>query len=302
MKGIVLSANAPAKINLFLELHSKRDDGYHELETVMAAIALRDHLVVCESHDDQIHLQVSYAASSSSQVEAIPTDHRNLAFQAADLLRRESGTEQGIQIHLNKMIPSEAGLGGASADAAIVLKLANQFWGINWPDARLAKIAGEIGSDVPFFLYSSPAVCRGRGEIVEPLGSSQAPWLVVIKPPVGFSTPKVYSHAEIPARRRSAKECCSALAGNSISRLAANLFNRLEEAAAKTSDWVHRLRSEFDRIGCAGHQLSGSGSSYFGLFPNHLTARRAARVLSARVSSADIYCSRLLCLQKLAMN
>jgi 4-diphosphocytidyl-2-C-methyl-D-erythritol kinase len=195
----------PAKINLFLEVLGKRADGYHEIETLLAAVTLYDRLTFIPDGQNEIRLEVRWALGlaakdarpSNGPVTArellsaeIPHGPENLAWRAAALLQQRSGTRRGATIRLVKRIPAAAGLGGASSDAAATLVAANEAWELNWPQHRLISLAGELGSDVPFFLAGGAAVARGRGERV---ASVRAPRLhvMIVRPPVGLSTPQV---------------------------------------------------------------------------------------------------------------
>ncbi len=183
-----VSVCAPAKINLHLEIMGKRSDGFHELETVMSTIDLCDRLEFAARSDEEIHLQLEFPFITDDDT-ALPTDDRNLVVRALKLLRERSESSSfaplGCDVRLSKRIPSEAGLGGASSDAAATLRAGNQLWQLGFFKAQLMELAAELGSDVPFFIDGGTAVCRGRGELIEPLPAIGGTPLVVAKPPVG---------------------------------------------------------------------------------------------------------------------
>lgn len=232
---------APAKVNLFLEVSGKRPDGYHELETAMVEIGLRDELTFRDAPGAGIALECDDPA--------LPTDGRNLVRRAAEAILREAGDrarDLGVRVELRKRVPREAGLGGGSSDAAATLLGLDALWGLRTPKARLAELAAALGSDVPFFLDGPAALCRGRGELVEPLppfGWAAAPageastststsettstsvrdaagapeggrrigtgagtppwfWLVLVCPPAGVPTSAVYARLEVPPPER----------------------------------------------------------------------------------------------------
>ena len=164
---------APAKINLFLEIHGKRHDGFHELETVMSTVNLYDRLRFRLRGDDQIRLSIANRHSRDFGSVHIPDDDRNLVVKALKLLRSRSSAPSnhalGCDVTLFKKIPAEAGLGGASSNAAAALIAGNQFWDLGFSRNQLEGMAAELGSDVPFFLSGGAAICRGRGEKVTPL-------------------------------------------------------------------------------------------------------------------------------------
>jgi len=176
---------APAKLNLFLDVLGRRPDGYHELETLLVSVRLYDALTFSASEPDTrreaggISLRVSsqpILPSSLEPQEPIPTGPENLVIRALNLLRERSGCALGANVHLIKRIPAAAGLGGGSSDAAAALKAGNRGWGIGWSRDRLADLASELGSDVPFFLESGAAivvaVASGSSEFQTPCDST----------------------------------------------------------------------------------------------------------------------------------
>ncbi|HTU25117.1 MAG TPA: hypothetical protein VMF30_06955 [Pirellulales bacterium] len=188
----------------------------------------------------------------------------------------------GATIRLLKRIPSAAGLGGGSSDAAATLVAGNLAWRIHWPLVRLMELAAELGSDVPFFLTRGAAICRGRGERVESLGNTAPLHAVVVRPPQGLSTAEVYARCVPGAPRRSVEPLVAALRRGDFRQIGRGIFNRLEQPAAELSAWIGRLRREFSRLDCTGAQMSGSGTSFFGICRHALHARRVAGQLRAR--------------------
>ena len=280
-----IEARTPAKLNLLFEVHGRRDDGYHEIETLMVPVSLFDSLSfrpVPANADGPGPISLDCRWASIAQSPSLPSPEKNLAFRAVDLLRRRAGIEAGAEIRLIKRIPLESGLGGGSSDAAAALVAANLGWGLNWDQPRLAAVAAELGSDVPFFLYGGAAICRGRGERVEPVACPASLHAVIVRPPVGLSTAEVYGRCRAGAQRGGAVALCHALRQGSITAVGKQMHNGLQSAAAELSPWVDRLASELRRIGCLAHQLTGSGSSYFGLFRSASAARRGAAQLAAR--------------------
>ena len=279
-------AQAPAKLNLFLELLGRRTDGYHELETLMVAITIFDTIVFTTTFEDQVRLTCSTSTGGRAQEVAwgdganllgdVPSSGDNLVMRAVTRLREAAGVKAGAAIHLIKRIPSAAGLGGASSDAATALLAANAAWQLGWPRAELARLAAELGSDIPFFFGDGSAICRGRGELIEPLSLTSSLHLVVVRPPEGLSTALVYQHCSPTEKKARIEPLVAALRLGDSSLVARHLVNRLEPAAAKLSPWITRLRCVFDRLDCLGHQMSGSGTSYFGICRHARHARRVA--------------------------
>jgi 4-diphosphocytidyl-2-C-methyl-D-erythritol kinase len=286
----------PAKINLFLEVLAKRSDGYHEVETILTAVTLYDTLVFTPCPDSEIKLacrwsiglsalEVDEGGSMSSARELllgeIPGGPENLAWRAAALLRERAGIRLGATMCLVKRIPAASGLGGASSDAAAALVAANAAWRLDWPRARLAELAAELGSDVPFFLTRGAAVCRGRGEQIEKIPVARL-HVVIVRPPIGLATPTVYKECRPKDSPRGAALLIASLGRGEADNAGRQLLNDLQPAAARLTPWITTLQKEFEKQDVLGHQMSGSGSSYFGLCRSHRHTRRIAARLRAR--------------------
>ena len=280
----VVTVYAPAKLNLFLEVLAKRRDGFHEIETLMVPIGLCDTLSFAAVESAEITCTVRWdlPRDGSGAARSIPLGDDNLAVRAARRLRETAGVQSGAAMHLVKRIPAAAGLAGGSSDAAAALSAANVAWQLHWAPARLASIAAEIGSDVPFFLDRKPALCLGRGEQVLPQAQLAPLHFVIVHPPTGLSTAEVYAGcrpAEVPRRAGALIESWRRGRQSDIGRL---LHNRLQSAAAAISPWIDRLRREFDKLDVLGHQMTGSGSAYFGICRHARHARRLAATLRNR--------------------
>ncbi len=286
-----LEVLTPAKLNLFLEVLGRRADGFHEIETVMMPVNLFDCLSIDDNPGGELrvacrwapgYLKSQLAGREHSPWEALPEGDGNIAMRALRLLRDRAGIERGANLQITKRIPSAAGLGGGSSDGAAALVAGNEFWGLRWSRARLAELAAELGSDVPFFLGGAPAVCRGRGEIIQSQSQPRAVHFAIACPPAGLSTAAVYKECHPATKLHSAEALIAALQAGHAKTIAASLFNRLESAAARLCPWIERLREAFAAQGCWGSQMSGSGTSYFGICRSAGHARRmAARLRSA---------------------
>jgi 4-diphosphocytidyl-2-C-methyl-D-erythritol kinase len=286
---------APAKVNLSLEILGRRADGFHEIETLMASVSVCDTLQFTPLADEAVTLDCQWAAGLAARDRQLdgelPPVEKNIIWRAAQLVRERTGIKAGAAIRLTKRIPAAAGLGGASSDAAAALVAANIGWQLGLSREKLQSLAAELGSDVPFFLSSGPkgsgaAICRGRGELIE---SIRLPPLhvVIVRPPVGLSTPLVYQTLGYKVGQRtdspeSSEPLARRLAAGQVAPAARMLNNRLEGPAARLTPWVGRLADEFSRLDVLGHQMSGSGSSYFGLCTSSRQARRVAARLRAR--------------------
>jgi 4-diphosphocytidyl-2-C-methyl-D-erythritol kinase len=206
----------------------------------------------------------------------------NLVMRAARLLQTVTGTRFVAKIDLLKRIPLSAGLAGGSSDAAAALAGLNRLWNLRLSLTELSALGARLGSDVPFFLCMAPAaICRGRGEVVEPLRLSSRFWFVIARPPSGLSTAEVYRHCRPSPIARSAGALATRLARGHLQAAAGLFHNSLQEPAERLSADVTRLKTAFARQPFAGHMMSGSGTSYFGL----CRSRRQAVQLASRLKA-----------------
>jgi len=261
---------APAKVNLFLEIRSKRPDGYHELSTLLVAVSLYDTLVFTERAGD-----VVLRCDSPD----LATGPDNLVCRAADLLRRHTGCGRGALIELFKRIPMAAGLAGGSSDAAATLAGLNRLWGLGLPRSELAALSAHLGSDTAFFYATPAAWCLGRGERVTPLALARPLWFVLVSPPEGLSTAAVYGGVTVPDAPQTGDEIRRALAGGSAEEVGRHLHNRLQETAERLCPAVAAIRQRLTALNPAGALMSGSGSSLFALGRDRTEALRVARAL-----------------------
>lgn len=270
-------AQAPCKVNLFLRVISRRADGFHELETVMAKLSLADELQFEPAAENTIELAVRLAYPRSLGGMEIPATADNLVYKAADLLRRVTGTTHGIRIELTKHVPAAAGLGGGSSDAATTLVALNQIWGLGLSVADLCGLAAQLGSDVPFFVADDAcALCTGRGEKMEPIRVRQCLHLVLAKPQSGLSTAGVYKGCTPEPHGPSAENWLRDWQRGTLTGAAQGLHNSLQTPAEILNADVTRLRDRFSELPVCGHQLTGSGSAYFGICRDARQARRLA--------------------------
>jgi 4-diphosphocytidyl-2-C-methyl-D-erythritol kinase len=281
---------APAKLNLTLDVFRRGADGYHELSSLMVPVRWFDTLAFEPRVGERGRPgTIEFSLRGPNLDAAVPTDRNNLVVKALELLRERSGCEMGASIELVKRIPSGAGLGGGSSDAAAALKIANRGWGLNWPLERLTTLAAELGSDVPFFLAGSSAICRGRGERVDRVPAGKPLHLVIVKPAESLATAEVYRRFDELQPAGVSVRSEAALAGmvddfqrGAVKMIAAWLSNSLQVAAASMSTWIERAERVFAELGFAAHQLTGSGSAYFGICRHATEARRLASILKTR--------------------
>src|SRR5690606_21517108 len=184
----MLYVKAPAKINLTLDVLHKRPDNYHEVEMIMTTVDLADRIGLKET-EHGIHIE--------SADRFVPNDPRNLAYQAAKLLKDTYGIKSGVIINVDKQIPVAAGLAGGSSDAAATLKGLNKLWNLNLSLDKLAELGTKIGSDVAFCVYGGTALAKGRGEIIQQLPTPPNCWVILAKPTIGVSTAEVYGAFDV---------------------------------------------------------------------------------------------------------
>ena len=285
---------APAKLNLYLEVLGKRSDGFHELETLLVPVQIYDELrwtaETPTRGDDGCSLSIDQQFSAP-QVQPALDSHNNLVLRAARLLAQRTGVEAHGHFHLTKRIPLQAGMGGGSSDAAATLLLANECWQAGLANSELALLAAELGSDVPYFLNSGPAICRGRGERIEPFGGVPHLHFVLVKPEFGLSTPRVFAElgeSELPTATRSEESASrlekliAALSRGAIGTACGWMTNRLETAAARLAPEIPRIKAALAQAGCWGQFMTGSGSTLVGIARSATQARRIARSLSSQ--------------------
>jgi 4-diphosphocytidyl-2-C-methyl-D-erythritol kinase len=271
---------APAKINLFLEVMGRRPDGYHTLSTIFQEISLADRLTVrpdLGSPGGTFRLSVKGAE--------LPADGNNLVLRAAEAFHKMVPVESGRRILLEKRIPMGAGLGGGSSDAAATLKA---LWTLSgrapgaFPPRRFLPAARRLGADVPFFLMGGRAWGRGIGDRLTPLPVRERKpyYFVLVSPETPVPTPWVYKHLRFPLTKRRTSLTLQKMlrAARPAAEWAPMLFNRLEEVVLPRVPAVREARAALERAGCRAALMSGSGSSVFGVVDSPSQGRR---VLSA---------------------
>jgi 4-diphosphocytidyl-2-C-methyl-D-erythritol kinase len=287
MHAAAVTLHAPAKLNLSLAVLERRADGFHEIESLMVPVDLTDTLSVTAGGPAGIRLSVRFggpllAARGRVLARDVPADATNLVVRAAAALAAEAGIEPALDIGLTKRIPSGAGLGGGSSDAAAVLVAAAEGWGLGWPRERLAAIGARIGSDVPWFFAGGAAVAAGRGERILPVGPLGQLFAVIACPPAGLSTAAVY-RACTPSRARAgeALALAEALAAGDLHAALPLLHNDLEPPARTLAPEVDCLLADLARAGGLCPRLTGSGSACFTLCRTRAEARGIAARLVA---------------------
>jgi len=257
---------APAKLNLFLHITGRRNDGYHDLETVFQLVDLCDELDISVRADGRICRD----PAPSDALLASLADDQDLTVRAARLLQQASGMQAGANIHVHKRIPAGGGLGGGSSDAATVLLALNALWGLDWPRDRLAALALQLGADVPVFVLGRNAFARGRGELLTPLDLPQR-WFVIADPGVHVATREVFAAPELTRNTPPLRIAALPPDGG---------HNDCEAVVRIRYPQVARV---LDMLAPYGGKLTGTGSCVFASTESQQQAERLAQQLSAQV-------------------
>ena len=270
-----VTQQAPAKVNLTLDILGKRPDGYHDLRMVMQTISLYDTVTVTETAGEEITVTTDRGD--------LPTGPDNIAWKAADVFFRRTGTpRRGLAIHLEKHIPAQAGMAGGSADGAAVLRLLRQLYAPQLPATELEAMALLVGSDVPFCVRGGTVLAEGRGEIMTDLPPVPECFLAVCKPPFGLSTPALFSRvrtAELTVRpNHPAME--GALERGDLAAVAREMENVFEQVlTAEEAREIGQIRAVMLEKGALNAVMTGSGPTVFGIFDREDAALAAADAL-----------------------
>lgn len=268
---------APAKVNLILKVLHKRDDGYHELYTIFQAISLYDELEISLTKGDDIVV--------TSDSMSVPDGPDNLVYRAVQLFFKEAGSDSGAVIRLKKRIPVGAGLGGGSSDAACTLLGLNELCGSLLGQDALMRLAGMLGSDVPFFIMGGSVIGRGRGEVLEPIDIPLFDY-VLVNPGFEVSTAKAYANLDLTKINEDNKLTYSTEAFEDPLRLVALLSNDLEAVTERQHPRIGELKRMLLDNGAAGALMSGSGPTVFGVFRRGQDAKRAYEALKNALDSS----------------
>ena len=260
---VTLYEGAFAKLNLTLDVLGKRPDGYHDLQSVMQTISIRD--------DIEIDVGTGKPWKLECTQEGIPTDEKNLAWKAAKVFFDTIGKDpDGLEIRITKRIPSQAGLGGGSADAGAVLRALNRHYEYPFSILALAELGAQVGSDVPFCTLCGTAMVEGRGERVRKLPDIPDCVFVICKPEFSVSTPDLYQkidQCEI-AKRPDNKAMESAILAGDLGKVAENVLNVFDPVVTQDHLELNYIKSIFNSYGSMAQQMTGSGSAVFAMVPD----------------------------------
>jgi 4-diphosphocytidyl-2-C-methyl-D-erythritol kinase len=272
----MFTLNAPAKINWFLHVLRKRDDGYHEIYSLIQAVSIYDSLTFEEADSIEI--------ATESQIPL----KENLVYKAALMLKGAADVKKGARITLRKEIPISAGLGGGSSDAACALVGLNRLWGLRMKTEELCSLGSALGSDIPFFLKGPSSIVKGRGERVMPVKFKRSFPLMLVKPPIGISAKWAYS--KVRAGKKPSKELTKKtdnidnikifidnLKAGAVPDFGDALINDLEPAAIAHYPAVGEIKAALLKTGARAALMSGSGPAVFGVFCGAEEAKKASK-------------------------
>ena len=270
-------------MNLRLKVTGRRTDGYHELVSIMIPVSLFDSLEVAVADHGRINL--------TCRGFSVPGDENNLVVRAASLFMTQAGIEKGLEIRLTKRIPVAAGMGGGSSDAAATLLVLNTVWAGALSPEALHDLGRQIGADVPFFLYGKPALARGIGDILEPLGDWPDWCYIIVTPPVQISTPWVYGNFQLKKLTRDEAEYIKIVLGSHAVNISQFLENDLETVTSATFPIIDTIKKALIEAGAEGALMTGSGPSVFGVFRSLKEAESARKNLISR-RLGDVFVAR----------
>lgn len=273
-----VSDKAYAKINLYLDVTKKREDGFHDIKSIMQSISLFDDIEIC--------LSESPCDTIACNISDIPTDSSNLVIKAADEYRKVTNKKFGAHFKINKMIPSSAGMAGGSSDAAATLRILNRLNKEPLNEEKMLEIAASVGSDVPFCYVGGTVLCEGKGELLTRLKCCPSLQIVVAIKGEGVSTPKAYRdidnmYGDFSTSRDDGKfsNIMRGLSGENREVIFSGLYNIFESVVEKERPYVTLLKEIMNKNGAVCSMMSGSGPSVFGVFSDEKIAEAAREEL-----------------------
>ena len=274
MSQRTLTLPAFAKINWRLRVLGKREDGYHEIDTVLQTVSVHDLLTVTVTDDPTITL--------SCDDRTVPSDKHNLIWRAASALKARYSVNRGASMRLEKRIPVQAGLGGGSSDAAVTLIALAHLWEIEAPEVDLIDLAADLGNDVPFFLYGGTARGTDTGKTISPLADAPETYSVALKPNANIATTKAYHM--LNAHTLTSSDSKFILSSSLVDDFAdilgpKRLRNDFEAVAFQLKPEIERAKAGLLKAGARAAMLAGSGSAVFGIFDNQDAQERAIQAI-----------------------
>lgn len=274
---------AYGKINLGLDVVRRRADGYHEVRMIMQTVSIYDRVELVKTERAGIELK--------SNLDWLPVDEGNIAYRAADMIRKEFHIRQGIRLRLEKHIPAAAGMAGGSADAAAVLQGMNELFSLGLSEQELRARGVKLGADVPYCIMGGTALAEGIGERLTRLPALPACPLLIATPQVRVSTKLVYEKLRADELRQhpDIDGMAEAIRRGELSGVISRLGNVLETVTASEYPIIEEIKALMRECGACGALMSGSGPTVFGIFENRETARRAAEAIKRKGLAEQVY-------------
>ncbi len=265
---------AHAKINLGLDVVSKRDDGYHDLRMVMETITLHDKLLLRKIRKNDVVLKTN--------LHYLPTDDRNLVVKIIRYMKENYKIHVGVFVDLYKVIPVGAGLAGGSADAAQAILGMNELFGLELGTEEMCRIGLQFGADIPYCIRGGAMLAEGIGEVLTPISQPMKLEMVIVKPKVSVPTPTVFKNLRVDALRQhpDIDGLIRALDKSDFKQVTACLGNALEEVTFEFFPEVSVVKEAIIETGASGALMSGSGSAVFGIYKDRDACKKAAKQLS----------------------
>ena len=279
----ILEEKAYAKLNLTLDVLGKREDGYHDLKSVMQTVSLYD--------DITISIGTGKPWNIVCNKEGVPCDERNLVWKAAKVYLDEVNKDvDGLEISIYKRIPSGAGMGGGSADAAAVLRALNRYFGEPLSVMQLANMGAKVGSDVPFCVLGGTVMCEGRGEVMRKLPNMPNCIFVICKPEFSISTPVLYQKLDAVKEPIHPDNAAMELAISSgdVTEIVKYIENAFDPVVSTEHDEIAHIKGIYHAHGALASQMTGSGSVVFAVVPDMRSAERAAEELRKTYEDVNI--------------
>lgn len=274
-----------AKINLTLDVLSKREDGYHDISMIMQTVSLFD-LIIIDKTESGIEI--------STNLRYLPCNEKNIAYKAADAFFKESGINGGVKIRIHKNIPVSAGLAGGSGNCAATLTAVNMLYGAPLSKDKLCAIGASLGADVPYCFDGGTQLAEGIGEILTPLPKMPDAYILLVKPNINVSTGTVYERIDSASviDRPDTNAMINALRAQSVAGVAENLCNVMESVTEKMYPVIGGIKQKMILNGALGSVMSGSGPTVFGIFDDFEKAKASADSFSLQFR--DVFLTRVL--------
>ncbi len=284
MREITLKSHG--KINLGLDVLYKRDDGYHEINTIMQQIDLSDTLTIREKEKGIV---------IKSHNKDLPLDSSNLIYKAWEKIQEKTGVKRGIEVTVDKKIPIAAGLAGGSSNAATVLKGLNELWDLGLKEEELQEIGVEIGADVPFCITGGTALAQGIGEKLTKLKPFKGKNLLLVNPGMQISTAEVYASLRPNGKKKmNMEKIVEFIEKNDIYSLAKHIVNVMEEVVVKKNPIISEIKKDLVECGALCSLMSGSGPTVFGLFDDLERLLFCKNKLANKYSEGRIYLAKTI--------